>query len=386
MSTPRPLADLHSSHTADPDAPVVVRFAALGDVVLLTTLLEALAERYRRPVHVLSSGDWTPVLLGHDPALSELRLLSSRRAPYWLTPSQWSANAWLRAHRGPVYLCDPDVHGARVVERAGVPEERLVRAWEHWPGDAIHWADWWLQIARLDAAAVPGPAAVRDTPARPRLHAPPHWSAQAEAWLQAQGLSERTLVLVQPGHKKTHKRGRIGTLTHDKHWPAERWAAVIRGVLAALPGAAVLVCGSSREAGLTQEIVDAVGPVPAGGRVVNIAALHPTVERLVALAARAHSMISVDTGPAHVAGAMECPLVVLYGQAGWGRWLPRTVHAEVIALGPRAPTPGARLMDLGADEVLAAWARLRPRVAPGPAPLWAAAAAPRCPETEGATP
>ena len=31
--------------TADPDAPVVIRFAALGDVVLLTVLLEALHQR-----------------------------------------------------------------------------------------------------------------------------------------------------------------------------------------------------------------------------------------------------------------------------------------------------------------------------------------------------
>jgi len=35
-------ADLHSPHTADPEAPVVLRFPAVGDTVLLTVLLEAL--------------------------------------------------------------------------------------------------------------------------------------------------------------------------------------------------------------------------------------------------------------------------------------------------------------------------------------------------------
>lgn len=357
----RPLGDWFSPHTAEPDAPVVVRFAAVGDVVLLTVLLQALAQRYGRPVHLLSSGDWTPVLLGYDPAVSELRLLTSRRSPYWLTPSRWAASRWLAAHRGPIYLCDPDVYAARVIERAGVLEAQLVRAWQHWPGDAIHWADWWLQIAALDAPAVPGPAVALTTPARPRLHAPAVWHQQAEAWLQQHGLAGRPLVLVQPGHKKTHKRGRIGTATQDKHWPADHWAAVIRGVLAGLPGVAVLVCGSSREAGLVQEVVDAAGPPPAGTRVVNIAAMQPTLPRLVALAARAHSMISVDTGPAHVAGAMDCPLVVLYGAAGWRRWKPRAPTSTVTALGPEAPTPDAKLLDLTPEQALAAWRALPPR-------------------------
>jgi len=141
---------VHSPRTADPDAPVVVRFAALGDVVLLTPLLQALAERHGRPVHLLSSGAWTPQLLTHDPAVGELRLVTSRRAPYWLTPTQWWARRWLEAHRGAVYLCDPDPFAARLVARAGVPDGRVVRAWDHRPAQPIHWVDWWLHIAALD--------------------------------------------------------------------------------------------------------------------------------------------------------------------------------------------------------------------------------------------
>ncbi|OYU92881.1 MAG: hypothetical protein CFE45_21750, partial [Burkholderiales bacterium PBB5] len=178
-----------AAHTNDPEAPVVVRFAALGDVVLLTVLLQALAQRYGRPVHVLGSGAWTPVLLGHDPAVSELRMLRSRRAPHWLLPSRWAARRWLAAHRGPVYLCEQDVYAERVIQGAGVPESRLVRAWSHWPGDGVHWADWWLQVAALDAPAVPGPATPITTPAQPRLAVPPEWLAQTDAWLQAQGLA-----------------------------------------------------------------------------------------------------------------------------------------------------------------------------------------------------
>lgn len=352
-------SELHSPHTADPDAPVVIRFPSLGDVVLLTVLLEALAQRYGRPVHLLASGPWTPVLLQADPTVTELRMVFSRRTPHWLTPSRWHADAWLRAHRGPVYHCELDRFGERIVQRARIPERRLVRAWQHWPGDGAHWADWWLDVAQLDTAAMPGPAVRPPVPPRPRLHVPPEWMLQARQWLQQHALAARPLVLVQPGHKKTHKRGRIATATHDKHWPAQRWAAVIRALLAEVPGAAILVCGSTREAPLAQEIVDAAG-APAG-RVVNVAAMQPTLQRLVALTALAHSMVSVDTGPAHVAGAMDCPLVVLYGSGGWGRWLPRSASGSVVALGPRAPTPGAAVMDIDVDTVLTAWRSLRPR-------------------------
>jgi heptosyltransferase III len=354
-----------SSQLSDPDAPVVVRFAALGDVVLLTVLIQALAERYGRPVHVLGSGAWTSVLLGRDPAVSELKVVTSRRAPYWLTPSLCAAVRWLAAHRGPVYLCDPDEHGERVVQRAGIPEDRLIRAWRHWPGDAIHWADWWLQIAALDASAVAGPARPVTAPALPRLHGPAEWHTETAAWLKSHGLEQDRLVLLQPGHKKTHKRGRLATAGHDKHWPAERWGAVIRGIWASLPDAAVLVCGSPREAGLAQEIVDAAGAAPPGAKGVNAAALDLSLPRLVALTARAHSMVSVDTGPAHVAAAMDCPLVVLYGQFGWGRWKARAAHADVVALGPREPTAGARVADLSVDAVLSAWRSLAPRVGLG---------------------
>jgi heptosyltransferase-2/heptosyltransferase-3 len=359
-------ADLHSPRTADPDAPVVLRFPAVGDLVLLTVLLEALWQRYGKPVHLLASGGWTPLLLQSDPAISELRLVYSRRTPFWMTPSRWSAQRWLRAHRGPIYLCDPDLYAGRIVERAGIPEDRLVRAWQHWPGNTVHWADWWLDVAQLDARAVPGPPSRLQVAARPRLHVPDEWHRQTRQWLQQHGLNDRPLVLLQPGHKKTHKRGRIGTTAHDKHWPAERWGTVIRTVLTQLPGAAALVCGSSREAGLVQEIVDAAGTPPAGSRVVNIAAMRPTLQRLVGLAALAHSMISVDTGPAHIAGAMDCPLVVLYGMAGWGRWKPRSPSGNVQVLGPRALTPGAEVMSIGVEQVLQAWHALRPRARAAP--------------------
>ena len=343
-------------------APAVVRFPALGDAVLLTPLLEALYFRYGQKVHLVASGPWTPELLGRHPAVEQLHMVRSRRAPYWMTPSQWRAVHWLRRHRGPVYLCDPDDHAMRLVARAVSPD-RLIKAWDHWPGNHVHWADWWLQVAQLDAPALKGPyrdlSGLRPQPTIP-LHA--DWQADAQRWMKAKGLADVPLVLVQPGHKKTHKRGRLATAQHDKHWPVERWAGVIRGMLASLPRSRVLVCGTSRESGLVQAIVDAAQEAE---RVLNGAGELP-LGRLVAVAARAHSMVSVDTGPAHVAAAMDCPCVVLFGEFGWVRWKPRAPTSQVLALGPQSPTPGRRVMDLQMDDVLEAWHALDARNIPPP--------------------
>lgn len=340
------------------DTPVVVRFGAMGDMILLTVLLQALARRHGRPVDLLSSGGWTPALLAHDPAVRELRLVTSRKRPYWLTPSQWQAVAWLRAHRGPVILCDADDASAALLARAGVEPARLLRAWDHRPAGVVHWADWWVDIAQKDPPGLPGPAPVRSEPlaaALPRIVVPPAWRAEAEPWMASLGLDQGPVVLLQPGNKKTHRRGRLATSYSDKHWDAGHWGQVARGIWAALPGACVAVCGSAAEAGVAQDVLDAAGAAPAGARALNLARHTLSLPRLAVLARHAHSMVSVDTGPAHLAAAMDCPLVVLYGSAGSASWRPRAPRAPVVTLGPEAPTRDARIDQLAPDTVLQAW-------------------------------
>ncbi len=338
--------------------PLVVRFGAFGDTVLLTPLLRALALRWGQPVDLLSSGPWTPRLLANNPHVGEIRLLRSRRAPYWLTPSQWRAVAWLRRRgSGPVYFCERDSHGRELLRRAGLPDAQVDQPWDDWPGDGVHWADWWMDVARRTPAAfadqAPPPLAPGVVAPRPELFITEAARAACETWLRQRGWIDAPLVLVQAGHKKTHKRGRIGTSDHAKHWPPGHWATVVRGVRERLPASRVLMCGSPREHGLVQEIIDLAGP---DARVHNLARELP-IERLLPLAERAHSMISVDTGPAHAAGAMDCPLVVLYSVFGSARWRPRPPTAPVIALGGERGE-ASRLTDIAPQAVVEAWEAL----------------------------
>jgi heptosyltransferase-2/heptosyltransferase-3 len=81
------------------------------------------------------------------------------------------------------------------------------------------------------------------------------------------------------------------------------------------------------------------------------------------LIARATGMISVDTGPAHAAAALDCPLVVMFGEQDQRVWRPRSRQAAVIVVGGAAGAH-SKLLDIGVDEVVAAWNQLFQR-APG---------------------
>lgn len=330
-------------------APVVVRFAALGDAVLLTVLLEQLARRHGTPVDLLASGGWTRALLANDPAVGDIQLVTSRKRPYWLTPSQREAVRWLAAHDGPVYLCDPDQYARRLVERA-VPRDRIISPWAQWPGMAVHWADWWHSVGSGET--------LREGAGQPRLHASPEWIADARQWAQARGVRGSPLLLIQPGNKKTSKRWSLHRSNNDKYWPVERWVQVIAAALATRPDLRVIVCGAPREADLVGEIVTGCGDVR-----VLAAAQDLPLSRLIGLASFAHSMISIDTGPAHIAAAMDCPCVVLFGYHGWGRWVPRAPTSAVMPLGNRDTREGATVASIAAEEVIRAWRQLPSRLA-----------------------
>ncbi|MBS0431007.1 MAG: hypothetical protein JSS21_01165 [Proteobacteria bacterium] len=193
----------------------------------------------------------------------------------------------------------------------------------------------------------------------PRLYVNDSDRADLEAWLHRRGAAGRPLVLVQPGNKRTLKRGRAGRLGDEKAWPDQRWADLIHAVLASDADLLAVLCGVPAERSVLREIARRVH----SGRVIEASAELP-LRRLLALLERAQAMISVDTGPAHAAAALGCPLIVLYGAASPAQWLPRSpVGSAVIALG--GPPHRSRVAEIGLDEVLAAWAALPLRGATG---------------------
>lgn len=147
----------NASPSVAESAPLVVRFGAFGDMVLLTPLLAKLHRRYGRPCRVLGSGAWLAPLFAGNPDVLEVLATRSRKRPYWLDRTQRQLVGTLRAlPPGPVYICDDyAVEKIRwLLARAGIAPERCVYANPDCVlGGEEHWVDRWLRFGAMTPQA-----------------------------------------------------------------------------------------------------------------------------------------------------------------------------------------------------------------------------------------
>lgn len=340
-------------------SPVVVRFGRLGDMILLQPLLQRLHRRFGRACTLLTRGAWSAQLYdGHADVERVLELRDAHR-PLAFSPGRWRTIVQLCDLRdAPVYVCEPEpralAKARRMLTLAGISQrnciflnEMPIRADEHWIDRLFRFAD------RIpDALHGAGYPTADNLSAAPMLQLRDEDHIDCSAWLHARGWHAAPLVLLQPANKRSMRWNGLRGDEDDKWWPVEHWASLARAIRGAVPASRVLLCGASREAALLRSICH----VAADAR-VHVVADELPLRRLMALQAIAHSMISVDTGPAHLAAAMGCPLTVLFGKASPSHWLPRSAcGSAVLALG--GPGRGARVDAIGVDEVVAAWRRL----------------------------
>src|SRR5262249_44909592 len=139
----------------------------------------------------------------------------------------------------------------------------------------------------------------------------------------------------------------------DKAWPVQNWQQLFARVHATLPEARIVLCGAGAEVPMLQELKAAVA-------LECVGVADPPLRQLFALCESAHSMISVDTGPAHAAAARGVPLVVLYGAESPAYWLPRG-PAGTVVVGLGGPPASTRVDQLSVDAVFEAWRALPPR-------------------------
>lgn len=332
--------------------PLVVRFGALGDMVLLTVLIRHLHARFGQPVDVLASGGWARPLLQDQPGLGRIYVLRSRNTPYWLSGEQRAMVKVLRERgAGPTWLAD---HGNEktqwLLQRAGWRAEH----WCHYQGlpdvPGPHFCDLFLRFAYRNPPALGGadlPLAAAD--AYGQLSVTDAQRRDLQQWLEQKDLQDKPLILIQVGNKRTMRRGFRQRTSNTKYWPEENWAAVLRGLRQLHPDRAIMMLGVPQEAALNNEILQLAG----GAGIHNVANELP-IPRLAALCEIATGIITVDTGPAHVAAAVGCPVVALFGKS------------EPLIYAPRGPNPrstflqgdhqGERsMLGINVATVLAAW-------------------------------
>ena len=329
---------------------------------MVTALLDFLHRRYHLPCHVIGVGSWTAGVFAGNPDVAQAWAFG-RHFPFPLN-SQWPqvARALRDSHPGPIYICEHNHRQLPRVRRmlafARVDPARCLFIKEL-PGTVHHSVDRLIHLGEqtppaLNAADYPLPAA--GITWAPRLYVANADRVELDTWLRGQGWSGRPIVLVQPGNHRSMSRRRerwrrLGT--DNKAWPVERWVALLQKIHAHMPEALIMLRGVREELKMLEELRAAAG-------LDSVVVAEVGLRRLFALCEASHSMISVDTGPAHVAGALGLPLVVMYGAEQQRFWLPRSPVGSPL-LGVGGPPHSVRVDQISVDEVFDAWCALFPR-------------------------
>ena len=130
------------------------------------------------------------------------------------------------------------------------------------------------------------------------FHLPVHAFARAavEATLARQGIAPgEPYALMAPG-----------TRWETKRWPAEHFAAVARR-LRSEHGLPIVLTGMTDESGVARQVAES-----AGGGIVSLAGRTKLAE-MIALVAGATIVVMHDSGPMHLAAALNKPMVAIYG-------------------------------------------------------------------------
>ena len=319
---------------------LIVRIGSLGDVIHGLPAAAALRERFPdAQIDWLSDPRYVE-LLALVPVVNRVLPVDTRRSGAML--------ATVRELRRARYDAAIDLQGllkSALLARASAarrtlgfsarhlrePAARWFYTETHDPGEARHVIDRNLVLAEALGARAPRIPFPLQVPS----------SVVADRLASAAGVDG--FALLNPGAAWPNKR-----------WPPARFGALAASLRDRYAMRSQVLWGPGEEA-----LAAAVAAASAGAADVVPAT---TIRDLVAIAARARRMVSGDTGPLHVAGAVGTPIVALFGPT-WpernGPWSAADVTLSrngecVCHYERRCRRARACIEDIGVDEVLAA--------------------------------
>lgn len=339
-------------------------FNRVGDLTLSTPLFRAVARNTRLSLLTRPFG---PELLTGQPWLERIYALD-----YPNRGRSRVGRALLGGHRRALGRELARVDFDRVLIYA--TERGVIRQWlgDLFPGRLVemprnqvpgeHAAEWYRQAAESLACDMDAydRFPVLDVPA----------TARALARERVAIVGER-VVGVQMGSQRTNAVWPLVPRPHLKALSADQWVEIVGRVLEADHADAVVFHGSPREQGAVKAVLEKL-PTSARARCHDFTDVGLAL--LPAVLAELDALLSVDTGPAHIAAAVGCPLLVFFGPTDPAVFRPRGVGAIEVAVGS-APcqfchdTPqygicrdNICLSELSNDQLWEAWLRLRRQV------------------------
>ena len=292
---------------------LLIKLRYLGDVVLSTPVLPLLRKQFPEAKMTFLVNPGTAAVLQDNPYLEEV----------WVLPRQswWQQLRFIQHVREAKFdtvidLTDGDrsaflswVTGARV--RLGYNRDRRWRG--KFYSQVLPSAYGSMHMVEYHQQAIAG-LGIHESVGEPEVYIHSEVGQQDEDAFGDFFAKGQPLVLLHPTARYVFKA-----------WPLERFAALADWLSG--QGICVALIGSQREILIGQQIMNLTKNKP-----VNLMG-KTQLSQLVALMRRSLLLIGNDGGPIHIASAVGCPVLGLFGPTDPAVWGPRGSNVKVIYKG-----------------------------------------------------
>jgi heptosyltransferase I len=346
---------------------LIVRLSAMGDVIHTVPAVRALRTAFPE-AHIswLIEERWAELLCAPGvsrrgprsparPLVDEIHSVNLKewgRSPFSLSTLQRVATVW-NDLRGTHYDVAIDLQGAirsavlarwsgaGAVYGAAEPRESPASLWYTRKVETRgkHVVEQNVSIAQAMIASAGVNADISSCGASSRDDFPRDSNGEARIVRWLAGLGECQFAILNPGAGWGAKR-----------WPPQRYGDVARGL--AIMGLRPLLNYGPGEEELVRQVEAASGG--------TAQAITCSITELIALIRKAKLFIGGDTGPLHLAAAMQVPVVGIYGPTDPARNGPYATRSivlrspESVTSHSRRPLPDEGLLAIQSDAVLAA--------------------------------
>lgn len=285
-----------------------------------------------------------------------------------------SQAAWLAGRRySRVYLLKRSLSAGLLAALAGIPKRIGLKgdgSFFHTRSVAVprgrHQADRYLDLLRAEGIPVD--------------------DGHAENWTAADTRDRVATLLARLPADRPRVFVAVRSTNDKKHWPAERWAALVEW-LVERRGTEVILCGGRGDLPAHDALRADVGHDVAAH--VHDFTSDLSLREAGALTAEMDACVGVDTGLVHMAASHGVPVAVLFGPTNPNQWSPWTARAVVVRSSQvrqsladklaawRSPRPTAwplgeaSMKDIGVEDVVVAVTSLLPEHTPARTPTTA---------------
>ena len=292
---------------------LVVKFNAIGDVVMTTPAIRDLRAAYPSAHIALLVGSWSAAAIRENPHLDEIIEFDSRILEFDQTPflkRKWSAILRLiLGIRRRSFDCAVILHALPAVHlfvrltgvpiryglsREGLTARHLTAAVREDLGPDRYYAANYQDVVALTGARI--------GPTQTEVHSGAGDVAEADRLLAVAGIPAGTeFLLVAPGGGRNPRED-----MQARRWPKERFAEVLLKLLARRPGLRVVLSGAGTDREETGYLADRV---PQAVDFTN----RLTLPELFHVTRRASAVLCNDSSVLHIGIACRKPVVAPFG-------------------------------------------------------------------------